>query len=413
MIVTIASIVVIFLETFLYKIFLDIFFDKPEKKRLYICLTAAFICSMLCAVFLSDKYILKIAFIILAYTIIWKICYKSPWYKNLLSAVTYSAMQLLSDYAVMIVFYQFFPEVVSNTITNDIVGSIASLISKILIFIIILILRQVIGRNKRKINNQGFKVFIFPVVTLILMVVIICNWSMIENRSQAVVLTAVILAIMIMNLIMFIWFDVDSKTSGYDERLKTESDRQRAAIHEFKNLLAVIYQLAEEDDTEGLQSLIKDNRKWLSEKVDRITTGNPIIDVIINGKIDEMEKLGIAHMITISEIDELPINETDFIILVSNILNNAIEAAQKCDEPLISIRCSEDEHNFIFYVENTMSEAPLIENGNFISSKEDKENHGKGIANIINIVEKYNGEYDIDIADATFGFSTMFYINGK
>lgn len=413
MIVTIASLIVIFLETILCKFFLDIFFGKPDRKKLYICLPILYVINLFGAVFLSYIFPLKMLEVIIGGIIIWKICYKSPWIKTCMLYVSYVAIQLVSDYGIMIILYNFFPEVISNTVTNDIVGVMAALFSKTVVFIVILALREAVKKNKKMLVLQDLKIMIFPIVTVLLMTVVISNWYIVESRDQAKVLMVISLVIIVMNLIIFIWSDGGMGLSDYDARCEMASAQQKAAIHEFKNLLAVIYQLAEENDTKQLKSLIKDNRKWLSEKVDRITTKNPILDIILNDKIEEMENLNIAHMITISEITRLPVSETDFIVLISNILNNAIEAAQKCEDPFISIRCSEDEHNFIFYAENTISQVPLMENGMFVSTKEDKTNHGKGISNIKNIVEKYHGEYDIDIAGETFGFSIMFYLDRK
>ena len=410
--VTIASIIVIFLETILCKFFLDLFLGKPERRKsVYIFVMLAFVCAFLCAVFLSNAFAIKIMTVMVGNIIIWKLCYRSKWLKTAIIYVAYLALQLVSDYGVTIIMYNFFPRVISNATNNDIVGIVASLFSKTVVFIIILVIRQTINKKERNAAQDYGNIFIFPIVTAVLMVVLISNWYIIESRAQANVLMSISLVIIIMNLVVFIW--VDGGMSEYGVRLEMASEKQRAAIHEFKNLLTVMYQLAEENDTDGLRTLINDSRKWLSKKVDRVATKNPILDIILNEKIEEMENLSIAHTVSLNVIARLPVSESDFVILISNVLNNAIEAAQECEEPFIDIKCSQSEHNFYFYVENTISNIPLYKDGAFISSKDDRDNHGKGIANVLEIVERYHGEYDIDIVGNTSGFSIMFYLDRK
>ena len=67
-----------------------------------------------------------------------------------------------------------------------------------------------------------------------------------------------------------------------------------------------------------------------------------------------------------------------------------------------------EENLIVLSVKNTCSH-PIIYSGNEIktSKKDEPEMHGIGIKNIIQIVEKYNGEYVIENKDDEFSFSII------
>ena len=82
--------------------------------------------------------------------------------------------------------------------------------------------------------------------------------------------------------------------------------------------------------------------------------------------------------------------------IFSNILINAIEAAQEADEKKINLICGNNENGEVFInLSNTYSEAIHMKNGKIISNKLDKEYHGLGLENVCDSVNKYDGVIDI------------------
>ena len=86
----------------------------------------------------------------------------------------------------------------------------------------------------------------------------------------------------------------------------------------------------------------------------------------------------------------------DIGIALGNALDNAIEAAEKCEEGKGKITCIFRNINdmFIFKVKNTSIYKPYEKNTKFYTSKKEKDEHGWGIESVKQIVRKYNGEID-------------------
>ncbi len=98
----------------------------------------------------------------------------------------------------------------------------------------------------------------------------------------------------------------------------------------------------------------------------------------------------------------LSIAETEICALLSNSMENAIEAATKvADEQFRKVRISCQTHkgNVLIYIENSFTGELTMEKGLPQSSLED---HGFGVKSIAMIAEKYNGYYSFEAKDEIF-----------
>lgn len=95
----------------------------------------------------------------------------------------------------------------------------------------------------------------------------------------------------------------------------------------------------------------------------------------------------------------------DIYSLFGNILDNAIESAQKEKNPdnrLISFRVNRQGGMVHIHAENTCTDEPLFQDGLPVTTKTDKNNHGYGVRSIRYIVEKYQGEFLMRVREGKF-----------
>lgn len=90
--------------------------------------------------------------------------------------------------------------------------------------------------------------------------------------------------------------------------------------------------------------------------------------------------------------DEIP--AVDLCTMLSNVLDNSIEACEKLsssDSAIIAVKCAVVQNVQVIKISN-----PTLDNKNFTeTSKLDKDNHGFGLYNIRRTVEKLGGEMKI------------------
>ena len=89
--------------------------------------------------------------------------------------------------------------------------------------------------------------------------------------------------------------------------------------------------------------------------------------------------------------------DEDLVVILANLLNNAIEACENCiGKKVIKFKFMMEEQMIILSVKNTCNQMIIYHNNEIATTKMiNQDEHGVGIKNIIRIVEKYNGEYVI------------------
>ncbi len=107
--------------------------------------------------------------------------------------------------------------------------------------------------------------------------------------------------------------------------------------------------------------------------------------------------------------------KVDLYSLFGNAIDNAIEAVSKeNDENLKTINLIvRGVHSLItIRVENYFTGNIILnQEGLPITTKKDRDYHGYGLKSIKYIVEKYNGDFRINIEDNIFSLSILFSIN--
>ena len=136
--------------------------------------------------------------------------------------------------------------------------------------------------------------------------------------------------------------------------------------------------------------------KLIGEENLILDTGNPILDAILTEKIQKSKSLNIDFLNEIIISKGIKIDPIDCCIIFGNILDNAIEACAKLDNKrYIKINLSSKENMLICKIKNSINPKNLI-NKDYKTTKQDKDKHGFGIANVKKSIEKYNGYIDIN-----------------
>ena len=186
--------------------------------------------------------------------------------------------------------------------------------------------------------------------------------------------------------------------------LSDEREKQKARSHDYMNHLNVMLMLAREGKVDEQIRYIEEQLGKEVQNVDIIDTGNTLINAVLNIKYLEAKEKGIIIPFIADNLKDIKISDSDLVTIITNILDNAIEAVQKCDEKRIVFKIIKDSDTLIIDSTNTYK-GHLPADYDFGTTKSDKKNHGFGLANIKNTVEANNGNCFIDTEGGIFHIS--------
>lgn len=131
---------------------------------------------------------------------------------------------------------------------------------------------------------------------------------------------------------------------------------------------------------------------------------NTILDALFNTKAAEAIHLGIDVDFDVNDLSMLPLDSTDMIVLLSNLIDNAIEACEsyhghKSIQISAILNCT-----FLFSIRNTTNPVKIV-NDNIKTTKQNPQIHGFGLANVKSILEKYHGDYVMLYENEWFQFT--------
>ena len=141
-------------------------------------------------------------------------------------------------------------------------------------------------------------------------------------------------------------------------------------------------------------------------------TGNVIVDSILNHKLSLLkDEMNPELEIIIPQ--ELNIETVHLVSILTNLLDNALEALAKCpeNEKLLRIRIVYDKGRLLIGIQNSYVQDVIYENGKIISSKENPDEHGMGLKNVNDAIEHYNGLMKIDHSQKIFSVQALLYVS--
>lgn len=179
-----------------------------------------------------------------------------------------------------------------------------------------------------------------------------------------------------------------------DAQIRQLHESVRHIKHDMKNHLMVIASYLNQNEQESAKAYVSEILDKLNAVHSYIETGNSLLNHILNEKLNLAREYGISVKAEIENVSFAKMESMDFSALLSNMLDNAIEACQKQSVKELQVKISVKRGYEILLVKNKIDVSVLQQNPELRTTKEEKESHGYGVTQMKAIVEKYEGLCD-------------------
>lgn len=429
----IADITILAVEIICYLIFFGIFARgkkiKVKQKISAICLLISIV--YVCVHFLKNYTIVKLLMIMLTMLIVIRFLYEISAIKTIILTLLIQGIIGVIDYIVIMIVTARYNNIDILEDSTDLIGVLVIIASRIILFLLLITVKRISVIKKKNVidmsNKEWLQFLIFPIFTLI--TVIVMTNSMITSYHEDIVNVYYVIAIVLIVLNMVVFHLINeilenSQRIREADVLKQQSigqlelynslrknyDIQRKRTHEYKNQIMCIDSLLKKKNYNKLEEYINSIFDKLDSQLDMVDTNNEVVNAVINAKYYEALQNDVLFILKINDLSHIKVSDEDIVTILSNLLDNAIEAAGQCDidKRTVGIKLLYEDDVLSIAVSNSYKTEPeIMEDGYMRTIKDDKEQHGLGIRNVVATLEKYNAEYIIDYKNGEFVFSII------
>lgn len=431
MFVYIQSVLVVLLEILCCKIFFESFGSKRKADAFFVNvagIAALIFFSCFIAVFLDKHLIWKEIVIILVTAAIMFGLLNMSFLKSIILSALFQGLVLLVDYFVLLLNVAVFQSIVVIEQVYYVQGSLLVVLGKAILFLIVLLISRSIGRKSSAVllDSEWLRFLFFPIFTICTLIALVLTSGSIHNQETNDLFFVIAFGLAGMNIVVFYLmndilereiqlreskiFEMQVKNQTDMYRSVSENfDNQRKKTHEYKNQMMCIDALIEKREYGELEAYVQNICGKLNRELDAINTNHVIVNAIMNTKYQEALSKNILFVFQMNDLSVLKISDEDIVVILANLLNNAIEACEKCKgKRIIKVKFVIEDENVILSVRNTHENNLVFRDNDIQTSKEtDMEEHGIGIRNIIQTIEKYGGSYVIRPDENEFYFSIV------
>ena len=253
-----------------------------------------------------------------------------------------------------------------------------------------------IAKNSKNSNMYDIMSLFYYVVAIITIVVVIVLYQSIK-KGQKEKLQNELLATQIDSIRQHI------------EQVENLYKSIRSMKHDMTNHIITLERLYDRNKIEEAKAYSKELKTVLSKATNKVNSGNPVTDVILQEIQSEAEKRTIHFRTDFYYPIDSNINAFDMSVILHNALQNALENTKGVEAPYISILSYRSNNAYMIEIKNSFTGNLKwdIESGLPITSKVKKDNHGYGLSNIRRVAEKYSGDIAIDLEREEFCLSIM------
>lgn len=417
--------------------FLYLFFDKPEGKfkRLIPFLLAVFLIFAdstyltLGGTYIGTEWYFLDSLIGISILLVYSLVFlRGNWYLRLIMPLVDFGINAIVSYTVVFLVSFITGIPIEQSFAVSVLFRYLCLVVVNLTTALLLWLVLSFGSKRIKLSS-GSEIVAFTVIPVLCVIVMYCNFFAYQvSGFSSDILPYLLTICLVMVMIAVITCVMLGRISKANE-MKTEfllttqreklyedsimaSHEQIEKIsfikHETKNKMSSIKKLILEKNTDEAVTLCDITLDNLKSTYTPVYTNNPVLNAIVNVELEKATSAGIDFSVDISDTLS-KLSSADTISLIGNLCDNAIEYLVTQPKELREMKLHIRSHlNFyIITCLNRISSSVLENNPELSTTKDDKNNHGKGISILRKIAESYNGDVTYQEEDGYLSVSVV------
>lgn len=179
---------------------------------------------------------------------------------------------------------------------------------------------------------------------------------------------------------------------------------QRRSTHEFEHHMQVLRDLLAQGEADAARDYLERLRRDRAIHAMNVSSHHPVVDVILNQKYQMACDNGINMQIRVNDLSALSIPADNLVVVLTNLLDNAIEACRRIDgcREILCTLLAED--GLYLSIRNTSAPVQIV-GGRIPTSKGDSLSHGFGLLSVTYALEKLHAEYTFGYDEGWFHFA--------
>lgn len=314
-------------------------------------------------------------------------------------------------------------------ILSTVMGYQNVLLERFLAMLMSILVIYAVGILLQKINNDGIKnvsikymiFFSLLLMANLIIVLLMVNVTLEERAIRNKILytvsyTAVVIGIFIqLAAIILLLVSRNSyqekehiiaqyleEQVKYYEYLRDQEEETKKFRHDIRGHLYFLNKLKKEGKNQEFEEYLQEMIGRVDGLGNRVHVGNDIVNAVLSKADTEAREKQIALEISGHLPAKCNISVYHLCTIFSNLLNNALEAAEQTEKRKIWVICRYTKEEIIVEIGNYFNSSNKVGENNLQTSKTDSNYHGWGMKNVKDSVESCRGLIDIEIIEDRF-----------
>lgn len=416
------------IEAVCCNIFFSTFMEKRFQKKHwlnnFLLVLFSFLLLMI-SVVQPERYFLKAFCSIAVMALIMLTMHRAGIRQIIFSSICYYGILMAVDSGIVIIIQYVLNYNLEEVLQSNLMATVLGVLCKSVLFLIVAIINRKFSREEDYgvlADSEWIRFLFFPVFTVSAVLLFLVDG---KNGERSMLLIS--FGLLAANFILFYLIKdfvrrekenrqlclmqehARSQMELY-ENMKGTYEEQRTRVHEFKNHVDCIQGMLLEGQEAKVIEYIAGLNEDMESHMNYFNTANSVVNAVVNQKYRQAKERDIALVMVLDDLSYVKMQEEDLVVLLANLLNNAIEACEhlKEEQRLIKFKFAKEKGRTVISIKNPIKEPVKIVNNQIRTIKENKQEHGIGMQNIKYVIEKYKGEGICTSCNGYFSYIIVF-----